>query len=278
MNTEHSDIDARSNALRRLTGEPEFQLKADKKVDNRRDKEYCRVVEVSWYMHAQHDDSIPGGAHQLFPSVDRVLDLSMDAIKASGGSITPPARIRVGQRVQHQQPYRSDDETRSYYYAVKLCVDAKRPSQIVPESYALHWARRVVLPALTTAIRLAHMQVQERLRQAKASREAERIAESVSQRIMERARAAVRYDQRLAALKAELEAELAVQSESFRRSDELQEALRSSDEQFEPEAVQYALDHFHERFVAWDSAFRHVPRWSAEDLFPSTEREDEATS
>jgi hypothetical protein len=200
-------------ALRRLSGEPQFKVRAKETKDHRRSRTYWRQVSVS---------------------ADLPLRVSARDVRDRVRALLP-AEHRKLSADSFKDWARPDSATRATW---GWNLTAERPSLIVSEEEALKLARDVLVPALAQALAAATAAGIEMLRRERAVDQADSLAKGAGRVARNRALDITRYEQRLAALQAELAAEAEVQMAKLLDGDEIDKSVAAHKDTFEPEGVE----------------------------------------
>jgi hypothetical protein len=266
--------------------EPEFEIEAKVAKDDRRNKLYYREVRVR--LEVPEMSMLAMGPRESAPSFrpDVVASIVYRRLTADAPRSQIPSSRTLPQinfldfeepywlaplngEVWFSHSYRDDPATHQYTWVFRL--HAKRPSAIPSAVTATEWTRLHVVPALKVAIGAAHAHAQEGRRRETAAHEANRVGLWAAKVVMERSRTATRYEQRLAALRAEMDAEIAVQARTFVNDGDFASGIERAEAAMQPEAIEYAREHFVEYTKGWSTFMNIAPEWREGDLFPEEE-------
>lgn len=279
----------RIDALHTLGGNIPLHIDCHFTKDDRKNKLYQRVI--SFTLELELEKGVSNyEARRLAPSATSVGRRVAEAVAKSfssevQGNLADTYAMPV--TLRHPDP----DPDRDKVYEFKLRgphssgssdwgpyrlfwtfrLVAEKPSKIISQDAARDFAETCLAPHLREALREEIRAKREGVRQIKAAKEANRIGKAAADRLLQVSLAATRYKQRLAALEAEVEAEIKAQADAIREEVRLRIAEDKPD--FEPEAIDYALDHFPRRLVAWAEHFRTPTEWDVTDLFPENEEQ-----
>lgn len=185
-----------------------------KRVDDRRNKHYSRVVRVFVY---GDQEELAGVQESVLADVMRPI-LAGHA-KVRGGSLYEPGARGVIVTFSASKPSQIFDEETAVN-AVKACEDHVRDS-IAEQQQA--WA----------AVKLAERDAEQ----------ATRLAAWIGENAAQKAQEVTRYNQRLAALDAELAAETKVQLDAFLAGDKVETGAAQATADFSERAIATARVH-----------------------------------
>lgn len=248
-------------------------------TDDRRNKYYDRIVffgALAWVPHHDRQHSrtpSPTDVQERFHrKLKRLTDQEVES--AFGCPVTFRTSSSGWGFWSHREHEAENGSLSRMSWHVKLRVS--KPSLIPDEETALRWAEEVGLPILRKAYAEAFAARAEYVRRLIAAEEATHLSKTFAKRAVNEARDVCRYEARLAALRAELEVEVQTQVEKM--ADKVREAIESSDNDWEPEAAEYAIEHFGEFTDEYLSSFPfrgHGPQVKVSDLFPEPEEADD---